>query len=429
MQWDKINGLLASPIFQTGMGLMQHRANNNYSVPQAVMGGMQGAQQQGQMQQEQQHMQAARQGISGLLGNVSPPGNIPAGAVGMPAGGALGGMPGGEPQGQSPGRIEQLYGLMAQVDPMSAGQNYANYSQRMQLQQQQDSPQEKFLRMYGNINPHDFTTQSIQDFHTHMQKTGQPDFSKLQRVNELTTKEQGFLNDALSAAGKAESDMGRMTNLANRFDELVGSGELKGKIAGGLNEWLKGALGSEDAVTQLRTEYEQLRISSVVQNLPPGVASDKDVELVLQGWNSSVADPAYLAAFLRGMRKMKAFDLAKAKHDAQYIGRNNGQTGLWESWEREREWRTQEALEFAGGFNPYEYQEAYARRYGASVPADGAPPAAPAAPAAQPTYNPNNSRYQRRQSRSNASQVKQNQQYNEEQYGESDDDFLKRIGG
>lgn len=285
------------------------------------------------------------------------------------------GAPGGEDQ------IRQIYGLLAQYgdDPSQAGQGFVSALQRQQQLNRQNQPIEQFLRLYGNVNPYDFETDSLQSFHNNFVKTGQLDFGMLKRREGLSTKEQGFLNDAITTAQKAEADIGRMSDLSNRFDEMARQGIAQGRLAGGFNEWAKGMLGGEDQVSQLRTEYEQLRISSVVQNLPPGVASDKDVELVLRGWPSGVADPAYIASFLRGMQKLRAIDHAAATHSASYLSRNRTQQGQLEDWNKNAEWLAMDALRRHGGYyNPGDDISAedaarmrYNQMYGGGAPQPG----------------------------------------------------------
>lgn len=251
-------------------------------------------------------------------------------------------------QGASP--INQVYGLLAQHanDPTGVGQNYISALQAEQRLNQQNDPVEKFLRLYGNVNPYDFEVDSLQKFQDNFVQTGNLQFDLLRRKDDLSTKEQGFLNDAITGAHKAQSDVGRMTDLSNRFMEQGQRGMLKGRLAGGISEWLKTMVGSEDEVSRLRTEYEQLRISNVVQNLPPGVASDKDVELVLRGWPAQTADPAYLASFLRGMQKLRAVDYARAAHGAAFLGNTRSQVGQLQDWEKNKDWLIEDAFRKTG---------------------------------------------------------------------------------
>jgi hypothetical protein len=228
----------------------------------------------------------------------------------------------------SPQQLAQIYATMAggADDPTQVGNQFVRAMQAQQQIERQNNPLEVFMRMYGNVNPYDFETDSLQAFHENFVRTGQPKFNLLVRKNELTSAEQGFLNKAITDAQASEQAMVRMSNLAAGFDDMARRGVAQGAIAGGLSEWVKRMTGNENADTMLRTEFEQLRIGEVVGNLPPGVASDKDVALVLKGWPSGVSDPAYIAAFLRGMEKLKAIEHAMAAHQASFIAINRGQS-------------------------------------------------------------------------------------------------------
>ena len=83
------------------------------------------------------------------------------------------------------------------------------------------------------------------------------------------------------------------------------------------------------------------------------MASDKDIELVKDGWPPPTADAAYMASFLRGMAKLRAIDAAYNQHAAAYLGTNRTQTGQMEDWMTRRDVLVGQAFERAGGvWNP-----------------------------------------------------------------------------
>lgn len=261
-------------------------------------------------------------------------------------------MPTAAPPPAVPQMPRELYGLLAQYanDPTAVGLDYASklMSVRKQQAQAQQSanPMEQFLKLYGAVNPHDFTPQSMQKFHENFVNTGQPRFDLLQRIDELSNKEQGFLKESIDRAQKAEYDVGRMAALANRFEEM--KPQLMSGAAGSASEWLARLMGSEDDVTRLRTEYEQLRVSGAVNSLPKGPASDKDIQLVLKGWPSSTANPEYLASFLRGMQKLRVIEMAQASHSAAYLSSHNSQAGQLSDWNKNKDWLIDQAAARAG---------------------------------------------------------------------------------
>lgn len=338
-----VSGTEAAAFAQTPQGIML----NQQLARQEMQGGG------GPASQAAINPQIRQQGL--LSANVSP---------GMP----------GAPQGFQGGDLASIYGLMAGFadDPTQVGQGYVQAQQQQQQLDRYNQPIEQYLRLYGNVNPYDFETDSLQKFHNNYVSTGQLDFNLLQRKNELTTTEQGFLNDAITNAQKAESSMAQMAGLASRFDERARAGDYTAGIGASFGDMLRNLTGNQDADQQLRTEFEQIRISEVVQNLPPGVASDKDVALVLAGWPPRNAGPAYIAGFLRGMQKLKAIEHAMATHGADFIARNRGQTGpggttQLSDWRDNAEWMAAESLRrFGGIYNPgdqYSPEQAAQMRY------------------------------------------------------------------
>ena len=259
-----------------------------------------------------------------------------------------------QPPGFRGGNLPQIYGLLAQHadNPSSVGNQYVQAVQQQQQLDMQNQPMERYLRLYGSVNPFDFTTNSLQKFHDNFTQTGELQFDLLERKEELSTAEQGFLNTAIQEAYKAESDLGRMSDIGDRYEQMAVRGVREG-IAGRGEEWLKNILGGEDELSQLRTEYHQLKVSNIVQNLPPGVASDKDVEIVMKGWPDATADSWYIAAFLRGMMKLRAVDAAYHQHAAAYLGTHRTQTGQMQDWMARRPVLLRDIFNrFGGIYNP-----------------------------------------------------------------------------
>lgn len=128
---------------------------------------------------------------------------------------------------------------------------------------------------------------------------------KLFELNQKGTQLDGsatkIVNDSAVAAVGSEQAAGRMLDLASQLEQQPGA--FTG-AAGSAAEWLKKTTGNQDAMTQLRNEYTRLRNTQAIKSLPPGVATDKDIELALKGLPPETANAATLASFLRGMAKM-----------------------------------------------------------------------------------------------------------------------------
>ena len=128
---------------------------------------------------------------------------------------------------------------------------------------------------------------------------------KLQAQKEIdypTVKDPKGLSALSDKASNDDLGSRQAFSLADRFDAYKPA---SGLVAGVGNELLKSILGTQDDVSTLRKNYAEFTNSEVMQNLPPGTASDKDVAFALKGFPPDDADAASIASFLRGMGKLK----------------------------------------------------------------------------------------------------------------------------
>lgn len=127
------------------------------------------------------------------------------------------------------------------------------------------------------------------------------------------------VNNAVGESVSASALADRANGLADRFAtaDVGGWG-----WASAARESLKGAYGGQDPVTGLRNEYEQIVNQQAVKNLPPGPASDKDIQLAKQGFPPRTASKEYIVSFLRGMAKMQQAVAASSDRKANWISTN-----------------------------------------------------------------------------------------------------------
>lgn len=132
---------------------------------------------------------------------------------------------------------------------------------------------------------------------------------------ELPESSRKIVNDATGAAVTAEQSTGKLLSLADQLEQLGGGYGAFGRAA----EWWARTTGTQDAMSQARTEYMRLRNSAALKDLPPGPATDKDVELALKGFPPETADAKYLASFIRGMAKISAREAAYESAKAEWV--------------------------------------------------------------------------------------------------------------
>lgn len=123
---------------------------------------------------------------------------------------------------------------------------------------------------------------------------------------------------------------------ATRYEGIAAEMERVLPTAGVRAKWteaLKEVTGSEDAVTELRKNYSAVRFSAAVKNLPPGPATDRDIQLALGGFLPENANPQAIASFLRGLAKMEAIKADYHEFEAAYIAENRSVAGFAKAWQ------------------------------------------------------------------------------------------------
>jgi len=143
-----------------------------------------------------------------------------------------------------------------------------------------------------------------------------------QKETKLDDSAIKIINTAVPTSIALEQAAGNTLDLATKIEQAAGTSGIAGKFS----ETLKSITGNQDAVTQLKNEYTRIRNSAAIKSLPPGVATDKDIELALKGIPPENANPATIASFLRGMAKMQQYEAASEGAKADWVF-SNGNLG------------------------------------------------------------------------------------------------------
>lgn len=126
------------------------------------------------------------------------------------------------------------------------------------------------------------------------------------------------INNYIADSVTSNEAAGSLNDLAGKLDSLGGG---YGRFSN-LAEWWARSTGNQDAMSQARQEYVRLRNSEVIKNLPPGAASDKDIEILMNGFPPENADSKYVASFIRGMAKANQRDAAYKQMQAEWMNQN-----------------------------------------------------------------------------------------------------------
>jgi hypothetical protein len=263
---------------------------------------------------------------------------------------------------EKPADMASLYGLMAQYadKPAQIGMDYAARMQAQQNANAQNSPFMQMMEIYGNINPHDFEASSIQKFHENLLQTGKPDFSMLTRYDPYSSVEQKTMTDLNSEALKGEEQLWRFQSLAEGFERFAGEGAAAG-VPGRVEEFFRRTFGKENELSALRTQFNNTINNAVLQSLPPGVASDKDIAIAMGGWPAGTSNPEFIAAYLRVMRGVQGYKYAQTLYRARYMQQNRGsELGFLDSWQENKGWFVQKVFRDANiplDFGPSMYDD------------------------------------------------------------------------
>ena len=137
-------------------------------------------------------------------------------------------------------------------------------------------------------------------------KASAPDISEgaKKEINSLVVDSVNLRNSSTNAL-----------NLANKIEKEGGG---LGKVTS-FAQAINTATGQQDGFTQLRNEYNRLRNSVAIKSLPPGVATDRDVAVALEGLPPPTANAAFIASFLRGTAKLQQYEAATKDAQTEWI--------------------------------------------------------------------------------------------------------------
>lgn len=177
-----------------------------------------------------------------------------------------------------------------------------------------------------------------------------------QKVGQLPDDARKLVNEATAGAVAAEQSAGQLLGLASKLEALGGGN-------GGFSsawEWLKKSGGWQSDVSAARQEYVRLRNSQAIKSLPPGPATDKDIDLAMKGFPPETADSAYLASFLRGQAKLQQLEAAAETARSDWIGQVGSLT-------RPRKDINVDGVQVSAGTSFPDFLRGYAKRKSESI--------------------------------------------------------------
>lgn len=141
-----------------------------------------------------------------------------------------------------------------------------------------------------------------------------------QKFGQLTGPAEKIVNDSSAAAAAAVQSAAKVQDLADRFKTSNMGASYKARGA----ELWKQVTGSQDAYTQIRAEWQQMRNKGALANRAdmPGSMSNADREFLLQGFPRDDANPAYIARWLETMARASTAVAKQEDSKAEWVAQN-----------------------------------------------------------------------------------------------------------
>ena len=139
-----------------------------------------------------------------------------------------------------------------------------------------------------------------------------------------------LINEAFDASEEARTAGLEAKQIADDLARLSPTAGALGRFEEAKNNFF----GTENAVSDLRTRINKMTVNIVMQGLPPGAASDKDIELAMSTVPTSTMNPEMLESYFRGVAKISALNSYKERLKVNHLSENNGNmAGFIEKWE------------------------------------------------------------------------------------------------
>jgi hypothetical protein len=139
-------------------------------------------------------------------------------------------------------------------------------------------------------------------------------------LNDIPADTRKLINESAVAAATSKQSADQFNDLAKRIEAAGGNYG----VASSASDFMKKIGGFQGGMTQLKQEYVRLRNTAAIKSLPPGPATDKDIQMALSGFPSDTANASDLATFLRGMAKLQDIDAAVGNAKTDWLAQNNG---------------------------------------------------------------------------------------------------------
>lgn len=217
-----------------------------------------------------------------------------------------------------------------QFNILDANTDFANTTDRIRALTDRTKTKTDNLNPFGKIQPGDYTPESLAAYYQSITAENPlGNHSLLEPRENASAQTQKTYNELSDRIGAASNRMYSAIDIGRKYAE---SKAVQGQAANA-SELLKDVFGTQDGISALRTRLSALRNDYVLDKLPPGVASDKDVALAMEGFiDPNTTDKELVQSYLNGIAKVELASLVEYRFKSQYIAQRNNTIGMNEAW-------------------------------------------------------------------------------------------------
>ena len=136
----------------------------------------------------------------------------------------------------------------------------------------------------------------------------------------LLAGDRQAIREASNASQKAGARASTLLGLADDYARVKPTG---GFFGSAYSAWTK-TFGTQGEVDRIKTQFQAIVNTDIINNLPPGVASDKDIEMAKSGYMNPSWNAEEIEMFLRGQAKLAAYAAEREDAKATWIEKNAG---------------------------------------------------------------------------------------------------------
>lgn len=148
---------------------------------------------------------------------------------------------------------------------------------------------------------------------------------------KLLSEDKKAIREASEASASAGARATQLLGLADDYARLRPMGGAGGKA---YSLWTK-TFGTQGEVDRVKTNFQAIINTDIINNLPPGVASDKDVEMAKSGFMNNSWSAEEIEQFLRGQAKLAAYAAEREDAKATWMAENRGSLAGFNSFWRD----------------------------------------------------------------------------------------------